>query len=130
MKNFLSRFEAGSLRKALIYFIISVLLIVISIVGEGKGRDWLIIIFSFGFFLFFYSVLRPWENAKYYGIMGIVFILLIVLGWFVGIDILDILVKMHILQQYTEDMAWSQVFVWIAGVLAGIIGMARWRKWD
>ncbi len=127
MENFLSRFEAGSLKKALIYFIISVLLIVISIVGEGKGRDWLIIFFSLGFFLFFYSVLRPWENAKYYGIMSVVFILFVVLIWFVGIDIL---VKMHILHQLTEDIAWSQVIVCIAGVLAGIIGMARWRNHD
>ena len=127
MKNFLSRFEVGSLRKALLYFVISVLLVVISIVGEGKGRDWLIIIFSFGFFLFFYSVLRPWENAKYYGIMSVVFILLVALIWFVGIDIL---VKMNILRQLTEDIAWFQVFVCLAGVFAGIIGMARWRKYD
>jgi hypothetical protein len=127
MKNFLSRFEAGSLRKALLYFVISVLLVVISIVGEGKGRDWLIIIFTFGFFLFFYSILRPWENAKYYGIMSVVFILLIALMWFVGIDIL---VKMHILRHLTEDIAWFQVLVCIAGVFAGIIGMARWRKYD
>lgn len=127
MRNFLSRFEVGSLRKALLYFIISVLLVVISIVGEGKGRDWLIIVFSFGFFLFFYSVLRPWENAKYYGIMSVVFILLIALIWFVGIDIL---IKMHILRHLTEDIAWFQVLVCLAGVFAGIIGMARWRKYD
>lgn len=127
MRNFLSRFEVGSLRKALLYFIISVLLVVISIVGEGMGRDWLIIVFSFGFFLFFYSVLRPWENAKYYGIMSVVFILLIALIWFVGIDIL---IKMHILRHLTEDIAWFQVLVCLAGVFAGIIGMARWRKYD
>jgi hypothetical protein len=127
MKNFLSRFEVASIRKALIYFVISVLLVFVSIVGEGKGRDWLIIIFASGFFLFFYSVLRPWENAKYYGIMSGIFILFLLLIWFVGIDIL---VKMHILRQLTEDLAWYQVFVCITGVLAGIIGMARWRKYD
>lgn len=127
MRNFLSRFEVGSLRKALLYFVISVLLVVISIVGEGMGRDWLIIVFSFGFFLFFYSVLRPWENAKYYGIMSAVFILIIALIWFVGIDIL---IKMHILRHLTEDIAWFQVLVCLAGVFAGIIGLARWRKYD
>lgn len=75
----------------------------------------------------FYSVLRPWENAKYYGIMSAVFILIIALIWFVGIDIL---IKMHILRHLTEDIAWFQVLVCLAGVFAGIIGMARWRKYD
>jgi hypothetical protein len=128
MKNFLSRFEADSLRKALIYFIISVLLIVISIIGEGKGRDWLIMVFSFGFFLFFYSVLRSWENAKYYGIMSAIFILLLILFWLTGR--FDIPERMHLVIFMSEDMAWSIVFVCITGIFTGIIGMARWRKSD
>ena len=80
--------------------------------------------FPFGIAFFFYALLRPWGNAKYYGIMSIIMLLTLLLG--VGIGILKKL------QLYNFEKAIGEpiVFVGIVGVIVGIIGIFRFRKYD
>jgi uncharacterized membrane protein YtjA (UPF0391 family) len=87
MKNhFLSRFDAYNLRKAIIYFVIALLLFIISLVLGLDDLSLAAFMFPCGIAFFFYALLRPWGNAKYFGIMVIIILLALFLG--VGIGIL------------------------------------------
>ena len=128
MKNhFLSRFDAENLRKTIIYFVIGLSLIIIPLALGINKNDFVGFMFIFGFFFFFYAVLHLWENAKYYGIMCIIFIILIILICLVLENVL--FVKTQLVKNYGEAFAWS-FFICLAGVIAGIIGILLFRKQD
>ena len=123
MKNhFLSRFDADNLRKTIIYFVIGVSLIIISLVlGIEKDMGLGIFMFLFGIAFFFYALLRPWGNAKYYGIMCIIILLTLFLG--IGIGILT---KWQLYNNLGKDFGeYIELIVPI-----GIIGIFRFRKYD
>jgi hypothetical protein len=125
MKNkFLSRFDADNLRKAVIYFVIAVSLIIISLfLGIEKDMGLGIFMFLFGIAFFFYALLRPWGNAKYYGIMCIIIILITLLS--VGIGILTKW-QLNLGKDFGEYMG----FIVPIGIIVGIIGIFRFRKSD
>jgi hypothetical protein len=127
MKNyFLSRFDADNLRKAVIYFVIALSLIIISLVlGIEKDTGLGIFMFLFGIAFFFYSLLRPWGNAKYYGIMCIIIILITLL--IVGIGILT---KIQLNNNLGKEIGEYMGFIVPIGVIVGIIGIFRFRKYD
>lgn len=127
MKNkFLSRFDPDNLRKAVIYFVIAVSLIIISLfLGIEKDAGLGIFMFLFGIAFFFYALLRPWGNAKYYGIMCIIIILITLL--IVGIGILT---KWQLFNNLGKDFGESMGFIVPIGVIVGIIGIFRFRKSD
>jgi hypothetical protein len=128
MKNqFLSRFDANDLRKTIIYFVIGVSLIIISLVlGIEEDMGLGIFMFLFGIAFFFYALLRPWGNAKYYGIMCIIIIIIVTLYLSVGIGILTRMQLNNLEKAIGEPI----VFVGIVGVIVGIIGIFRFRKYD
>jgi membrane-associated HD superfamily phosphohydrolase len=127
MKNqFLSRFDANDLRKTIIYFVIALPLIIISLVFGFEKNDWAAIIFLFGIAFFFYAMLRLWGNAKYYGIMCIIIIIIVTLYLSVGIGILTRMQLNNLEKAIGEPI----VFVGIVGVIVGIIGIFRFRKYD
>jgi len=125
MKNhFLSRFDAYYLRKAAIYFVIALSLIIISLVlGEDNG--WAAFMFPLGIAFFFYALLRPWGNAKYYGIMCIILLLTLLLG--VGIGILT---KWQLSNHLGKDFGEYFELIVPIGIIIGIIGAFRFRKYD
>jgi|GEM_PF-3447321 len=128
MKNhFLSRFDADNLRKTIIYSVIALPLIIISLVLGIDKNGWATFMFFFGIAFFFYAVLRLWGNAKYYGIMCIIIIILLTLFLSVGIGILT---KMQLNNNLDKDFGEVIVFVGIIGVIVGIIGIFRFRKYD
>ena len=128
MKNhFLSRFDADNLRKAIIYFAISLPLIIISLVLGIEKNGLTTFMFVFGIAFFFYALLRPWGKAKYYGIMSIIIIILLTLFLTVG---LDILTKIQVNNNLNKANGEGIGFVGIEGVIVGIIGMFRFRKQD
>ena len=126
MKNhFLSRFDADNLRKTIIYLVIAVSLITISLL-VGISDNFLTITMLFGGIgLFFYAVLHPWGKASYYAILGGISLILLIFEFLVGIGIM---VKMQL--KWTEDIVWISVFICIPGIIAGIIGIFRFRKYD
>jgi hypothetical protein len=127
MKNhFLSRFDARNLRKTIIYFVIAVLLIIISFIREYFNVNGLgILMFVIGFVLFFYAMLHPWEKVGYYFILIMIFILLFTLLLSVGIGILT---NMQLGKDLGEGIGWSIGFVCVAAVIAGIIGIFTFAK--
>jgi hypothetical protein len=127
MKNhFLSRFDADNLRKTIIYFVIGVSLIIISLVlGIEKDMGLGIFMFLFGIAFFFYALLRPWGNAKYYGIMCIIIIIILALCLTVGSGILT---KMQLKYNWDKDYGDGIGFVGFVGIIVGIIGIFRFRK--
>jgi hypothetical protein len=89
MKNqFLSRFDADNLRKTIIYFAIALPLIIISLVFGVEKNGWTTFMFFVGIPFFSYALLRLWGNAKYYGIMCIIIIIILTLCLTVGSGIL------------------------------------------
>jgi len=78
--------------------------------------------FPFGMAFFFYALLRPWANAKYYGIMCI--IIIIILTLFLGV----VLKKLN--SNLEKEIGEPIVFIGIIGVIVGIIGIFRFRKRD
>jgi membrane protease YdiL (CAAX protease family) len=74
-----------------------------------------------GIAFFFYALLRPWGNAKYYGIMCIIILLTLFLG--IGIGILT---KWQLYNNLGKDFGeYIELIVPI-----GIIGIFRFRKYD
>jgi hypothetical protein len=126
MKNhFLSRFDADNLRKAVIYFVIGLSLIVISLVLGIEDLSLAALMFPFGIAFFFYALLRPWGNAKYYGVMCI----LILLTLFLGIGI-GILTKWQLYNNLGKDFGEYIELIVPIGIIVGIIGIFRFRKYD
>jgi ABC-type Na+ efflux pump permease subunit len=126
MKNhFLSRFDADNLRKTIIYFGIALPLIIISLVLGIEKNGLATFMFFVGIPFFFYAVLRPWGNAKYYGIMCIIIILITLLS--VGIGILT---KMQLNNNLGKEIGEYMGFIVPIGVIVGIIGIFRFRKYD
>jgi len=124
--NFLSRFNARNLKKTIIYFIIAVLLIIISFIREyynGNGLG--IVMFVIGFVLFFYAMLHPWEKVGYYFILIVIFIILFTILLSSGIGILA---KMQLGKDLGAGIYWSIGFVCVAAVIAGIIGIFTFAK--
>jgi hypothetical protein len=128
MKNhFLSRFDADNLRKTCIYFVIALPLIIISLALDIDENGLATCMFLFGIPFFFYALLRPWANAKYYGIMCIIFLLLILITCLVLANV--IFVKIHLGKNYEDLFGWF-FSISLAGFIAGIIGIFRFRKSD
>jgi hypothetical protein len=128
MKNhFLSRFDADNLRKTIIYFAIGLSLIIISLVLGIEKNGLATFMFFFGIPFFFYAVLRLWGNAKYYGIMCIIIIILLTLFLSFGIGILT---KMQLHNNLDKDFGDYIAFIGIEGFIVGIIGIFRFRKYD
>jgi hypothetical protein len=126
MRNhFLSRFDADTLRKTVIYFVIALSLIIISLVLGIEDTSLAALMFPLGIAFFFYSLLRPWGNAKYYGIMCIIILLTLFLG--VGIGILT---KWQLYNNLGKDFGEYIELIVPIGVIVGIIGIFRFRKYD
>ena len=126
MKNhFLSRFDADNLRKAIIYFVIALSLIIISLILGIEDSSLAALIFPFGIAFFFYALLRPWGNAKYYGIMCIIIILFALMS--IG---LGILTKWQLYNNLGKDFGEYIELIVPIGVIVGIIGIFRFRKYD
>jgi MFS family permease len=131
MKNhFLSRFDARNLRKTIIYFAIAIVLITISFAGEyinggGDLNGLMILMFIIGFVLFFFAVLHPWGKVSFYFILIVIFIILFSLLLSVGIGILT---KMELGKNLGEAIGLSIIFVCVAAVIAGIIGIFTFAK--
>jgi len=124
MKNhFLSRFDAYYLRRTLIYFVLALSLIIISLVLGLDDLSLGTFMFPFGIAYFFYALLRPWGNAKYYGIMCIILIVITLLGFGIGM-----LTKWKL--NLGKDFGEYIEFIVPIGVIVGIIGMFRFRKYD
>jgi hypothetical protein len=128
MKNhFLSRFDADHLRKTITYFGIALPLIIISLVLGIDKNGLATFMFFVGIPFFFYAMLRPWGNAKYYGIMCIIIIIILALCLTVGSGILT---KMQLKYNWDKDFGDLIGFIGIAGLIVGIIGIFRFRKSD
>ena len=126
MRNhFLSRFDADYLRKAAIYFVIALSLIIISLVLGIEDLSLAALMFPFGIAFFFYALLRPWGNAKYYGIMCIIIILFALMS--IG---LGILTKWQLYNNLGKDFGEYIELIVPIGVIVGIIGIFRFRKYD
>jgi hypothetical protein len=126
MKNhFFSRFDPDNLRKTIIYFVIALSLIIISLVLGIEDTSLPALMFPLGIAFFFYALLRPWGNAKYYGIMCIVILLTLFLG--VGIGILT---KWQLNKNLGKDFGEYIELIVPIGVIVGIIGIFRFRKYD
>jgi hypothetical protein len=128
MKNhFLSRFDADILIKTIIYLVIAVSLIAISLYAGVSDNIITIAMLFIGMVLFLYAVLHPWGKANYYAIMGGIFLILLIFEFLGGISIL---VKMQLKGDLAEGIAMSVGFICVAGIIAGIIGIFRYRKYD
>ena len=120
--KFLSRFDAENITKTITYFVIAGLLISISLVVGISDNILMIAMLLIGMVLFLYAMLRPWGKASYYAIMGGIFLILLIF------EILG--VKMDLKVPLYEDILFFSVFIIVAGIIAGIIGIFRFRKYD
>ena len=123
--HLLSRFDADNLRKAIIYFLIGLALIIISLVWGITDTSLPAIMFPCGIAFLFYALLRPWGNAKYYGIMCI--IILLTLFLVIGIGILT---KWQLHINFLKDTGEYFELILPIGIIVGIIGIFRFRKYD
>jgi hypothetical protein len=125
MNHFLSRFDADNLRKTVIYFVIALLLIIISLLWGITDTSLPALMFPCGIAFLFYSLLRPWGNAKFYGIMSIILFIFLALFLGVGIGILE-----KINSKFLSDVGETVFLIGLVGLIAGVIGIFRFRKYD
>ncbi len=123
--HFLSLFDPDTLRKSLMYISLSVLLITVSLIIGLTDNFLTITMLLSGIAMFLYAVLRPWEKAGYFAVLGGVCLILLVFEFLSGIDIL---VKMKLKGDLTELILWIAGFIFFAGIITGIIGIFRFRK--
>jgi hypothetical protein len=123
--HFFSQFDADNLRKTIIYLVIAISLIIISLVLGIEDLSLAALMFPFGIAFFFYALLRPWGNAKYYGIMCIIILLTLFLG--IGIGILT---KWQLYNNLGKDFGEYIELIVPIGIIVGIIGIFRFRKYD
>lgn len=110
-------------KKTITLLAASLIIIVISFFGGGAGgRTGILLLFYSGIALLFYALLHPWEekNRSFYLILMGTFFVLFVLLWIVGIDVL---VKIFPHGERAADIAWSAGLIFIAGFLAGLVGL-------
>jgi hypothetical protein len=114
--KFLSRFSSESLIKIIIYWGIALLLIAISLIVGISDNILTIAMLLSGIVLFFYAALHIWEKPAYYAILAAICLVILVIDF--------------IWPFINEGIAMSVGLVSFAGIIAGIVGMARFRKYD
>ncbi len=108
---------------------IAIVAIGISIPGilYSKGNSLFGLLFFAGFILFFYSLLHPWQRVMYYAISIVIYILTLVILLNSDIDITKLEFVQNLPGRKAEDVAWAFGSIFVAGVIAGIIGIIRVR---
>jgi len=129
MKNhFLSHFDSYILVETLKLIVIAVSCITISLVVGTTDNLPMILLLFIGIVLIFYAVLYPWGKVKYYAVMSVLLAILFILLLWLGTGVL---VKMEAAGQLpvhgAEGVAMLSGFVFIAGIITGIIGMLRFK---
>jgi hypothetical protein len=127
---FFSRPYPRKLRKAIILMLVAFVIIAISIPGMmfSKGNTLFALGYFAGFTLLFYSLLHPWQKTSYYAISLAIFVLIPILLLISGGDFLVKMEKAGKLPVHgAEDLAWAIGGIFVAGIIAGIIGIIRSR---
>lgn len=122
--RFLSQFDADNIAKTMSNYVIAILLIAISLLVGLTDNFLTLTMLTGGITLFLYTLLRPWEKPKYYLMLGGISLVLLIFEFIIGPDIL---VKM---QYRGEGIVWTAGLILFAGIIAGIIGMLRFRRND
>jgi hypothetical protein len=115
-KKFISRFDAENITKTITYFVIAGFLIAISLVVGISDNILMIAMLLGGIILFFFAALHLWEKPAYYTILAVVCLVILILDF--------------IWPFISEGVAMSVGLVCFAGIIAGITGMARFRKYN
>jgi hypothetical protein len=118
-KHFISLFDSEHLKWTIALFVGAVLFIIISsLVGINDNLPMIAMLLT-GIILLFFAVLHPWNKAGNYGILVIICIGILLLGW-LGIAILA---SMHLDKYLSEGIAMGVAFlICVPGILVGIIG--------
>jgi len=114
--KFLSRLDADNITKTVTYFLIAGLLIAISLIVGISDSILMIAMLLGGIILFFHAALRLWEKLTYFAILAAVSLVILILDF--------------IWPFICEGVAMSVGLVCLAGIIAGIIGIFRFRKYD
>jgi hypothetical protein len=117
MKNhILSLFSPGQIRKTIILFAISALLIIASLLAGINDNIPMIAMFFAGIIFLIFSLLHTWQNASTFGILAVVCLVILTIDF--------------LFPFISEGIAMSVGFVCLAGIIAGIIGIfTRLKNW-
>jgi hypothetical protein len=126
---FFSRPDPGYLKTALILLLVAIAIIAVSIPGMmySKGNSLFALGYFSGFTLLFYSILHPWQKAIYYAISLAILIVLFILYCYFGIGIMGKMGADKLPGHGWEDLAWAVGGIFVAGIVASIIGIIRSR---
>lgn len=111
MKNkFISLLVDTNHKQSIILFVISAILIAISLIIGLTDNLPMIILFFVGIVLFFFALLRFWAKVSYSAVLVVVSILIFILNWFF---------KWYL----GEDIAMTVGFISVAVIFAGFLGI-------
>jgi hypothetical protein len=116
IKHIISLFKPDKIKKTIILFAISALLITVSlIVGTGDNIPMIAMLLAGIIFLFF-TVLHPWEKAASFAVLTVVCFVILALDFMWPF--------------INEDVATTAGFSCLAGIMTGIIGIfTRVKSW-
>jgi hypothetical protein len=118
-KHFISLFDRAHLKWTISLFVIAVLLIIsASLTGISDNPPGIALLYG-GIIFFFFSLLHPWKNQRYYWVLLLVCLGILLLEW-IGITILDIFNRTEYIN---EGIAMGVAFlICMPGIVVGIIG--------
>jgi hypothetical protein len=120
MKNKISLLDTETGRRTVWLYAIAFCLILIPLwVGITDNIPMIIALFS-GVVLFLYTLLYPWGKVRYYAMMSVAFLVLLILLIKFGIGML---VDMQLPGHSAEGIAMTVGMLCVAGIIAGIIGL-------
>ncbi len=111
-----SRFEIERVWRTLSYLCIATLLIIIALWVGIRDNIVMISLLLGGIILFLYASLYLWAKVTYYSILAVASLIILIL------DIMWPFIN--------EDIAMSSGLVCFAGIIAGITGIFRFRKYN
>ncbi|HLN20576.1 MAG TPA: hypothetical protein VK213_05765 [Bacteroidales bacterium] len=119
-KGIFSDLENEKLIRSAIYLFIAVTMVAASIPsGVLKGNSFGVLLSNTGLILFFYAMLRPWANAKYYFVQfAILFVIFSILQ----------LIRIIFQFELTEDIMWFAGGVCIDAFIGSIIGIIAFSE--
>jgi hypothetical protein len=116
-----SGIEEEHLVRSAMYLGGAILMVISSFpVGVLKGSTMGALLLALGSMLFYYALLHPWSNAKYYFIGFAVLFLLYVLLWIFRANVLSLF---ELRGHWQEDIAWTVGGVCVGGFIVSIIGI-------
>ena len=115
-----SGIDTEHLISSAIYLVVAIIMVICAFpAGILKGSSFAVLLLNIGLIFFFFALMRPWMNAKYYFIQfAIIFVIFSLL----------MIIRMILKFKLTEDLMWISGGVCIDAFIGSLIGIIAYSE--